>query len=69
MAQPSTTLPPSCSTRDRWPTRRGTPSSLVGASPVPWISSPTVGYYTLVSFTLNVDRYPVPGGEVPLEPK
>ncbi len=27
-----------------------------------------VGYYTLVSFTLNVDRYPVPGGEVPLEP-
>ena len=27
-----------------------------------------VGYYTLVSFTLNVDRYPVPGGEVPLGP-
>ncbi len=27
-----------------------------------------VGYYTLVSFILNVDRYPVPGGEAPLGP-
>ena len=26
----------------------------------------TVGYYTLVSFTLNVDRYPVPDGGDPL---
>ena len=26
----------------------------------------TVGYYTLVSFTLNVDRYPVPDGDDPL---
>jgi 4-carboxymuconolactone decarboxylase len=25
-----------------------------------------VGYYTLVSFILNVDRYPVPGGDQPL---
>jgi 4-carboxymuconolactone decarboxylase len=25
-----------------------------------------VGYYTLVSFTLNVDRYPVPGDDEPL---
>jgi 4-carboxymuconolactone decarboxylase len=28
-----------------------------------------VGYYTLVSFTLNVDRYPVPGGATPLGPR
>jgi 4-carboxymuconolactone decarboxylase len=28
----------------------------------------TVGYYCLVSFVLNVDRYPVPGGEMPLGP-
>jgi 4-carboxymuconolactone decarboxylase len=28
-----------------------------------------VGYYTLVSFVLNVDRYPVPGGEQPLGPR
>ena len=28
-----------------------------------------VGYYTLVSFILNVDRYPVPGGEMPLGPR
>jgi len=28
-----------------------------------------VGYYCLVSFILNVDRYPVPGGEVPLGPR
>jgi 4-carboxymuconolactone decarboxylase len=27
-----------------------------------------VGYYTLVSFLLNVDRYPLPEGEVPLRP-
>jgi 4-carboxymuconolactone decarboxylase len=27
-----------------------------------------VGYYTLVSFVLNVDRYPLPDGEVPLGP-
>jgi 4-carboxymuconolactone decarboxylase len=27
-----------------------------------------LGYYTLVSFTLNVDRYPVPDGDVPLGP-
>jgi 4-carboxymuconolactone decarboxylase len=27
-----------------------------------------VGYYTLVSFTLNVDRYPVPGDDEPLRP-
>ena len=26
-----------------------------------------VGYYTLVSFALNIDRYPVPGDETPLE--
>jgi 4-carboxymuconolactone decarboxylase len=25
-----------------------------------------LGYYTLVAFTLNVDRHPVPGGEEPL---
>jgi 4-carboxymuconolactone decarboxylase len=25
-----------------------------------------VGYYCLVSFVLNVDRYPVPGGQLPL---
>lgn len=28
-----------------------------------------VGYYTLVSFVLNVDRYPLPEGEVPLSPR
>ena len=28
-----------------------------------------VGYYTLVSFVLNVDRYPVPGGGSPLPPR
>jgi 4-carboxymuconolactone decarboxylase len=28
-----------------------------------------VGYYTLVSFVLNVDRYPLPDGEVPLGPR
>jgi len=28
-----------------------------------------VGYYTLVSFVLNVDRYPLPEGEVPLGPR
>jgi 4-carboxymuconolactone decarboxylase len=28
----------------------------------------TVGYYTLVSFILNVDRYPLPDGEAPLGP-
>jgi 4-carboxymuconolactone decarboxylase len=28
-----------------------------------------VGYYTLVSFVLNVDRYPVPGGDRPLGPR
>ncbi len=27
-----------------------------------------VGYYCLVSFVLNVDRYPVPGGRLPLGP-
>jgi 4-carboxymuconolactone decarboxylase len=27
-----------------------------------------VGYYTLVSFALNVDRYPVPGPDPPLPP-
>lgn len=27
------------------------------------------GYYTLVSFTLNVDRYPIPDGERPLRPR
>jgi 4-carboxymuconolactone decarboxylase len=27
-----------------------------------------VGYYTLVSFVLNVDRYPLPEGEAPLPP-
>jgi 4-carboxymuconolactone decarboxylase len=28
----------------------------------------TVGYYTTVSFFLNVDRFPVPGGGAPLAP-
>jgi 4-carboxymuconolactone decarboxylase len=28
----------------------------------------TVGYYTTVSFFLNVDRFPVPGGAMPLAP-
>jgi len=28
-----------------------------------------VGYYTLVSFVLNVDRYPPPEGEEPLPPR
>ncbi|HEX9506130.1 MAG TPA: carboxymuconolactone decarboxylase family protein, partial [Acidimicrobiia bacterium] len=28
-----------------------------------------VGYYTLVSFVLNVDRYPPPEGEAPLAPR
>ena len=29
----------------------------------------TMGYYTLVSMSLNVDQYPLPDGEVPeLEP-
>lgn len=28
----------------------------------------TVGYYTTVSFFLNVDRFPVPGGGTPLTP-
>lgn len=28
----------------------------------------TVGYYTTVSFFLNVDRFPVPGGDLPLKP-
>jgi 4-carboxymuconolactone decarboxylase len=28
----------------------------------------TVGYYTTVSFFLNVDRFPVPGGDMPLAP-
>jgi 4-carboxymuconolactone decarboxylase len=28
-----------------------------------------VGYYTLVSFTLNVDRYPVPDAKEPLDPR
>jgi 4-carboxymuconolactone decarboxylase len=28
----------------------------------------TVGYYTLVSFVLNTDRYPIPEGEQPLKP-
>ena len=28
-----------------------------------------VGYYCLVSFILNVDRYPVPGGVLPLGPR
>jgi 4-carboxymuconolactone decarboxylase len=27
-----------------------------------------VGYYTFVSFVLNVDRYPLPDGEAPLPP-
>jgi 4-carboxymuconolactone decarboxylase len=27
-----------------------------------------VGYYSLVAFVLNVDRYPTPGGEQPLAP-
>jgi 4-carboxymuconolactone decarboxylase len=29
----------------------------------------TVGYYTTVSFFLNVDRFPVPGGGAPLAPR
>jgi 4-carboxymuconolactone decarboxylase len=29
----------------------------------------TVGYYTAVSFFLNVDRFPVPGGGAPLAPR
>jgi 4-carboxymuconolactone decarboxylase len=28
-----------------------------------------VGYYSLVSFVLNVDRYPLPEGEAPLPPR
>jgi 4-carboxymuconolactone decarboxylase len=28
----------------------------------------TIGYYTTVSFFLNVDRFPVPGGGAPLAP-
>jgi 4-carboxymuconolactone decarboxylase len=28
-----------------------------------------VGYYSLVAFVLNVDRYPAPGGEDPLGPR
>lgn len=28
-----------------------------------------VGYYCLISFILNVDRYPVPGGDLPLGPR
>ncbi|MFI5053617.1 MAG: carboxymuconolactone decarboxylase family protein [Acidimicrobiia bacterium] len=28
-----------------------------------------VGYYSLISFILNVDRYPVPEGEAPLPPR
>jgi hypothetical protein len=29
----------------------------------------TVGYYCLISFVLNVDRYPLPQGQRGLDPK
>jgi 4-carboxymuconolactone decarboxylase len=42
---------------DRWGKRGAI--DLIGA----------IGYYCLVSFILNVDRYPVPDGRLPLEPR